>query len=212
MISRYTIFGERCSGTNYLNELITANFDLTHTVDYGHKHFFKDETYHNNENTLFIGIIRNPISWLNSFYQDRHHVPKINLINLRSFLFNKWYSIEKGIIFDKNWNTNNFFKNVFEMRSVKNDFLINIMPQKVKNYSLIRYEDLAENHSKVLSNIAIRFNLTPKYKQYVQITYYKENKTMKFAGQKVIKFTQREIDLIIKNLNLKQESYLGYNF
>ena len=214
MITRFTIFGERCSGTNYLQELITTNFDLEFTSEFGWKHFFKDDIYYDNETALFIGIIRNPIAWLNSFYQEKHHVPKENLSSLRAFLFNKWYSIDNGIIIndDKNWITNDFFKNIFELRNIKNDYLINIMPQKVKNYSLIRYEDLAEDHHKVLDQLATRFNLVPKFKQYVQITYYKQEKKRNFTGQKAIQFTQSEINTIIKKINIKQESYLGYNF
>ena len=37
----YTIYGERCSGTNYLQNLIDINFsDVKITYKYGWKHFF----------------------------------------------------------------------------------------------------------------------------------------------------------------------------
>lgn len=39
MIKKVTIYGERCSGTNYLEELLTENFDVTLVWDYGWKHF-----------------------------------------------------------------------------------------------------------------------------------------------------------------------------
>lgn len=42
MICKYTIYGERSSGTNYLENLITLNFDVTLTWKYGWKHFFLD--------------------------------------------------------------------------------------------------------------------------------------------------------------------------
>lgn len=39
MITKCTIYGERCSGTNYLQNIITENFDVTITWEYGWKHF-----------------------------------------------------------------------------------------------------------------------------------------------------------------------------
>ena len=39
MIKKFTIYGERCSGTNYLENLILVNFDVNLTWEYGWKHF-----------------------------------------------------------------------------------------------------------------------------------------------------------------------------
>ena len=88
-IKKFTILGERCSGTNYLEELITHNFNLLYTTEYGSKHFFcfDDYTHKNTADTLFIGIIRNPIYWLNSFSKEQYHVPEHNRKNLTTFLF-----------------------------------------------------------------------------------------------------------------------------
>ena len=76
---KFVILGERCSGTNFLEEAITQNFDITYTSEYGNKHFFCWNKYESaNEDTIFIGIIRNPIYWLNSFSKELHHIPSIN--------------------------------------------------------------------------------------------------------------------------------------
>ena len=40
MLKKYTIYGERCSGTNYLESIININFDSNITWEYGWKHFF----------------------------------------------------------------------------------------------------------------------------------------------------------------------------
>ena len=40
MITKVTIYGERCSGTTYLENIITKNFNVEITWDYGWKHFF----------------------------------------------------------------------------------------------------------------------------------------------------------------------------
>ena len=40
MIKKVTIYGERCSETNYLEQLLINNFDIDITWKYGWKHFF----------------------------------------------------------------------------------------------------------------------------------------------------------------------------
>ena len=60
MITKFTIFGPRCSGTTYLENCITKNFDITLTWEYGWKHFFGFNNLDNSQDTLFIGIIRDP--------------------------------------------------------------------------------------------------------------------------------------------------------
>ena len=74
MIKYYTIFGERCSGTNYLEDIMSKNFDIELTWKYGWKHFFGWNDLSNSDDTLFICIVRNPIDWINSLYRDKHHV------------------------------------------------------------------------------------------------------------------------------------------
>ena len=92
----FTIYGERCSGTNYLEELMLANFNIQITWKYGWKHFFGFYNFEHNQeedNTLFLGIIRNPVDWLNSFYKEQHHLAHEKK-NLDKFLFSEHYSID----------------------------------------------------------------------------------------------------------------------
>ena len=93
-IQKFAILGERCSGTNFLEETMTKNFNINYTCEYGNKHYFCYNDYKNSDNTLFIGIIRNPVYWLNSFSKEMYHVPEKNKQNLHKFLFNEFYSVE----------------------------------------------------------------------------------------------------------------------
>ena len=71
------IYGERCSGTIYLENLIRSNFDVkTSSLSY-HKHFFgfNQEKEEKSEDTLFICIVRNIVDWINSFYREKHCLP-----------------------------------------------------------------------------------------------------------------------------------------
>ena len=101
------------------------------------------------DDTLFIGIVRNPIYWINSFSRELHHIPNENKA-LSSFLHNEFYSIDENtnniVLQDLNYVTLKKYINIFELRKMKNFYLLNVMPKKVKNYILINYESLLYNY------------------------------------------------------------------
>jgi len=240
-ITKFAIYGERCSGTNYLEEVMKTNFHLHYTIEHGNKHFFCFNNYENKstDDTLFIGIVRNPVYWLNSFCKEMYHVPEINR-NFKNFLFNEFYSVldeEKPVCKDLMQDNNNFllqnnklyananyevnkkdlnyitgnkYKNIFELRKLKNDYLMNSMPKKVPHYILINYENLLYNFDKTLHDIQDKFNLTSKHSEYINIKKYKKSDNYNFVRQRMITFNKTIIDTIWNNLNVKQENYLGY--
>ena len=215
MIKNFTIMGERCSGTNYLENLVLENFNIEVTWKYGWKHFFGFYDFKKNEEedeTLFIGIVRHPIYWIDSFYREQHHIPN-KPKPLKNFLFDTFYSIDEKTnnIFDKdiNYITKKKYKNIFELRFLKNYYLLNIMPQNVKNYILINYENLRDNTEVVLTNLKNKFNLIPKFKLYKNIIKYK--KTDKKYVKKDIEIPVNSQLICAKFLNLHQEARLGYS-
>jgi hypothetical protein len=235
-IKKVIIYGERCSGTNFLENVILENFNVEISFEQGSKHFFCFNKYdkRNFDDTLYIGIVRNPIYWINSFSKELHHIPDINKTSLQNFLFNEFYSIEttvatpkiQTILFkntpriinkssiileDLNYITNKVYKNIFELRKLKNDYLINIMPNNVKNYILINYENLLNNYEGTLAIIKNTFNLQQKYTTFKKIKQYKKSNTYNFVQQRQITLSSFEIDNIWQNLDISQESFLGYN-
>lgn len=147
-MKKVTIYGERCSGTNYLENLLILNFDIEIVWCYGWKHFFGFNDLSNSDDTLFIGIIRNLEDWINSLYREKYHLPNHLTETIDTFLNNTFYSIYNNgdeIMTDRNIDTGERYKNIFESRLVKNKFLIEKMPNLVKNYCLITYDDLIDN-------------------------------------------------------------------
>jgi hypothetical protein len=231
-INKFVILGERCSGTNFVEESIKQNFHINYTTEYGNKHFFcfNDYTKRNNDDTLFIGIIRNPIYWLNSFSKELHHIPNVNK-NIRSFLFNEFYSIldtqpikNKNVFSfttfknnetvnpsDLNYTTGKKYKNIFELRKLKNFYLTNIIQTKVKHYILIHYEDLLYNYDDTLKNIKDTFSLLPRSSEFIKITNYKKSTSYSYKQQRLISFSNDLIKIIWGYLDKEQESHLGYS-
>ena len=235
-ITKFSILGERCSGTNFLEESMTTNFDISYTTEHGNKHFFCFNDYTNKftEDTLFIGIIRNPIYWLNSFSKELHHIPHVNK-DLTHFLFNECYSIlDKEHIHDPiskfmlphlnpmetvdrrdlNYMNGEKYKNIFELRQLKNIYLTRIMPTKVSNYILINYENILYNFDDTLKTIKEQFCLIQKQSLstsgFVQPTIYKKSNVFHFKQQRNITFNQIIVETIWKNLDISQENKLGY--
>jgi hypothetical protein len=215
-IKNFTIYGERCSGTNYIEHLIKENFKINFVFKYDWKHFFGSYNFGstNEENeTLFIGIIRNPIDWIFSFYKNPHHIP-IENITLPNFILNEFYSVNpQNMIIEKDLNyiTKQKYKNIFEMRKMKNDYLINIMPTKVKNYILINYEHARDNPELLLKNIQEQFNLEYKHDTIQKIINYKGISNIVFSI-KPTTFSNDILDIILNNLDIEQEKSLGYVF
>lgn len=214
MIKKFTIYGERCSGTNYLEDLITKNFDVQVTWEYGWKHFFGFNDLQNSDDTLFIGIIRNPFKWLNSLYREKHHLPPDLTRSVLNFLTKEFYSLDsktgQELATDKNIYTKRKYKNIFEMRYTKLHFLQNDMPHKVKNYIFIRYEDLKYNFEATMNAIKNTGLVVKKNISFpLNSTNYKNTKNMKYdPNQK--KMNNIPYEIIMKGINTDLERKLGY--
>lgn len=202
MITKFTILGERCSGTNFLENAIKTNFEIEYTKEFGHKHFFGFNSYKNSNDTLFIGIIRNPHEWANSLFKQPYHLAYNTVKNKHAFLNNNFCSmypdknrkkikyrniynnkplpVSKEILEDRNMHTKKRYKNIFECRETKAEYLLDVMPNKVKHYIFIRYEDLRDNYEGTLKRIKAQFNLKPSSKYITPITYYKSEKDKKY--------------------------------
>ena len=156
MIKKFTILGERCSGTNYLEELLLANFDIEIVWTYGWKHFFGFHTFENSDDVLFLGIVRNLEDWVNSLYRTPHHLPSDLMKNTDTFLTNTFYSVNRyneEDMNDRNIETKERYTNIFELRHVKNKFLVETMPRLVKHYCLLTHDDLVHNFVNIINKL-----------------------------------------------------------
>lgn len=211
MLTKYTIYGERCSGTNYLENIINMNFDIKLTCEYGWKHFFgfQDDLLKNSDDTLFICIIRNLPDWLNSLYTEQFHIADHLRGNIDSFLNQQFYSYNdkysslkngKEIMEDRNIYTGERYKNIFELRHTKIKWMYQDLPNKVKNGIIIRYEDLINNFENTLFRIK---NKGLKVKQNINFPLNTDNYA-NLKNKKFIKKNNNNISskFILSNRNL----------
>lgn len=201
-MKKVQIYGERCSGTNYLEELLVLNFDVEIVWDYGWKHFFGFSDLTNSDDVLFIGIIRNLEDWINSLYREKYHLPSHLTENIDTFLTNTFYSITNDeIVIDINTDTGERYKNIYELRLVKNKYLIEKMPKLVNNYCLITYDDLVDNFLDIMNKLK---NSGLKIKDSIDfplnVNYFKKSKDILFIKKENIIPKEK---IIIENEELK---------
>lgn len=216
-MKKVTIYGERCSGTTYLEHLLVTNFNVQIVWDYGHKHFFGFNDLSNTDDVLFIGIIRNLEDWVNSLYREKYHLPDTLTNSVDDFLNNTFYSLTyiditdntdntdkpTEIMEDRNIETNERYKNIFELRLVKNRYLVEKMPKIVKNYCLITYDDLISNFKDNMNKLRC-YGLKVKndLEFPLNVLFYKKNKTQIFKKKENEISKEKIENLISENKDL----------
>ena len=219
-IKYLTVLGERCSGTTFVEYAIQWNLGLKYYTTCG-KHFFgHDNSAFNTEkmkDTLVVCVVRNPIDWIDSFFKRLHHVPPHNKSSIYNFLHNEFYSIHehdplKGQekMEDRHMITKERYKNIFELRKTKQDFMLREVPKLVPYYIILRYEDMRDDFDNTLDRIREQFQLDRIENPYKQITQYKGTYTACYF-KKPILIGPREQDVIKKSVDTEQEALLGYN-
>jgi hypothetical protein len=209
-MKKVTIYGERCSGTNYLEELLLLNFDVEITWEFGWKHFFGHNDLSNSDDVLFIGIIRNICDWINSLYREKHHLPANLTRNIKTFLTKPFYSLHSGSenenMADRNIETNERYKNIFEARLVKNKYLIEKMPTLVKHYCMITYDDLTTDFVKIMNQLK---NCGLEVKNNISfplnVFYYKKDKNKNYCVKVKNNINQIPKEIIGRIIIKKQE-------
>ncbi|MBB4657844.1 hypothetical protein [Parvularcula dongshanensis] len=91
-VSRYQVFGERCSGTNFLIRLLETNVtSAIFTEVFGFKHWFVPEALCLPADTLGLVIVRNPEDWLQSLHEKAWHMPEeVAALPFADFIRTEW--------------------------------------------------------------------------------------------------------------------------
>lgn len=218
-INKYTIFGERASGTNYLQNLIDLNFDAKLTWEFGFKHFFGHNNLENSDDTLFICIVRDPHEWLNSFWRNPWHLSPLCKSNINNFLtseISSYNNINSGlkdgteILEDRHIFTKERYKNIFELRHTKLKYMIEDLIMLVNHYIFIKHEDLLYNFENTMHKIrSTGLQQKQNIKFPLNTLRYKNNGGMIYKKNKNYLISKKRI-YDDKNLNPKYEKICGY--
>lgn len=203
-IEKFVVYGERHSGTTFLESSLRC-FNMSQTGFFGHKHwmgFAKPEKIEYTMHIMFVCIVRNPYEWITAFFDLPHHIPLYKRTSLKSFMLDEWYSVnsaQQEILEDRNMlDPIQRYKNIFEMRDIKNQYMINVLPNLARNFVFVKYEDLFYNYNNIMYTIQNKFHLKliqdlPKPTQII-----KRN------------LTPECIEIVNQNINWKTENSIGY--
>lgn len=226
-INRIQIYGERCSGTNYLQKLLKKNLiDIKLTWEFGFKHFFyKGDIRNNAYGCLFIAIYRDPVNWIHSLRKHPWHASKeLWGLDFSSFIRSEWkavYDEHAGIDkcnplygseipMERDPVSGERFKNVMHMRSAKIrnwQSIANI----TDNFTHVLYENLYADPKAFISELCEKFNLRRRLLFYPVRSY-------KGIGVGIRKFkpdvypaiSEDDYRYIFSNLDVKLENEIGY--
>jgi hypothetical protein len=201
---KYTIFGERHSGTKLLEKSISINFKLDLTWEYGSKHFFgfsDIKSLANSCETIFICVIRNPYTWILANNKQPHHIPGIrqNLIYLK-----EWSSVyvnNTEILEDRCYWDQNKYKDIYELRYWKNIYLLYILPIVAHNTIFFRYEDFISDQLYYLNFIQELYSIP--FRPRV-------NRLMNIEPPKHYSISQNDLEYINDNIHWNIENICGY--
>lgn len=194
-IKNFTIFAERHCGTNFLERWMVKSFEIPVTWKYGWKHFFThNKSILKNQNTLFIGVVRNPYNWIPAMFKTPYHIMNISE-NTTLFEFMNMPIISCG---PKNEPLEKEYKNIFYLRKTKNQYLLNTMNEICNNYLLINYENLA-NIDTIFNELI--FNFTFSSYRFFPNEHPQHNYNL----------SNLEIETINKKLEWQTENILGYH-
>jgi hypothetical protein len=161
MIKNIKVYGERNSGTEYLEKLLIKNlkninlFKNKYTDKTGWKHGFpRLNTFDNIDETLFIFIIRDVKSWLISMFKNPYHIneykniykfislPLRNIGNSKHDVIK--YDNEKGKILNIRYKKIRAYQNFFD---------------KVPHAIIINLSDLQKNYKKFFFFLNEKYNI-----------------------------------------------------
>lgn len=177
----FQVFGERCSGTNFLEHLIVNNFRERCVYHYGWKHgipMMPAIWPH----SLILVIVREPVEWLLSLHRTPYeaYLPLIGC-SFSEFIRQEWEAESrpgiqgwekwgmrqdgklKGEIFqlDRHPLFGRRFVNALEMRTVKAQAMLGFR-HRAGNLAILRFEDLLTDPALFLTSLGKCFQLRSK--------------------------------------------------
>lgn len=224
-VTHIQLFGERSSGTNYLEHLLRDNLISTEiNWDYGWKHFFYRGAVEQASHCLFIVIYRDPFDWLSSLHRRPHHAAdELKHKSFSEFIRKEWRCVwnkhshtdiadplyNTEMMFERDPESGKRFANVMRLRSakIKNwDSLKN----KVEHTYYINYASLLENPQQHIDCIAERFNIRQQ-PMFTNVTSYKGKNEKTFKPKRYPLISTYDIDYIARELDADLERRAGYD-
>jgi hypothetical protein len=223
-IHRIQIYGERCSGTNYLECLISQNLrGVQIRWDFGWKHYFPHVGAADTTDCLFVIVYRNPFDWLRSLHRNPWHAaPDLRGLTFSEFIRREWWCIwdehahvlpgdrsyGTEMLHERHPVTQQRFANVIQMRSAK-VFGWESLRSRIESSLYIRYEDLSANPEQFITTMSEGFGIekTPLFRD---VNTYK-GLGSNFVPAAYDEIHEEDLNHIVAHLDVELENDIGYD-
>lgn len=232
--SKLRLFGERNSGTNFVESLLIRNFPgLQLLREYPfEKHAFFNEAYITPD-MLCVCVTRSADMWLKSTYRSKHQIwAWASKTSFSQFLRHEWYSHFSGhllrqktgklglrrgheLLLDRHPVTGRRIENVLALRSLKLSSYFKV-PQMHKNYAFVRYEDVNADQTGFLRQFAEAFGLSwTGEPEVIEDNLSRNVRVRKGEADQLPKYSEfspDDLEFIFDTLEFGIEEAFGYRY
>lgn len=222
-IRRLQVFGERCSGTNYVAQLLRRNLGIEPTDAFGWKHGWLDRLQGPAPDTLFVVVHRDPFDWVRSLQRmPWHAAPALQGLPLAQFVRTPWWcewgqhmdlaadDPRRGteMLHERDPATGQRFANVLALRTAKHRAW-GTLPERVQHVAILRYEDAAESPGRAVRELAQRFGL--RRWPWLRGVAGEKGGPQKFVAKAPQPIAEAELTWIVSQLDPELERRCGYD-
>jgi hypothetical protein len=223
-IDTIQIYGERASGTNFLEHLLRQNLNFIKFTDsFGWKHGFPATGVEDATNCLFVVIYRHPYDWIRSLHNmPWHSAPVLRCLDFSSFIRSEWWCIRDEHAFlkpgdpaygeemmeERSPETGERFPNILKVRSSK-IFHWEALKQRAPHSFHIRYEDLNRDPASILAEMSRDFSLNKK--RLLREIRGDKGGDRPFMKKTYNPLSPRDEEFILRQLDLDLEKSIGYD-
>lgn len=218
------LFGERCSGTNYVEQLLRRNaIGLVPTDRHGWKHGFVDRLEGSVDDTLFVLVFRDPFDWARSLWKKPWHVAApLRDVSFAQFVRTEWQCewgrdmdlaaddprIGSEMMHERDPATRERFANCLRLRTAKARHWLSLQGEG-RRMVAVRYED-AEADPRAFVRGAL------EHGRILRWPWFRDVRTFKGGSEPFVKRAQQpmakeDVEWIAKELDPELERRLGYD-
>lgn len=212
MITQVRVFGLRCSGTNYIAELIRLNYPHLRVDEGGPgwKHMWQGERTFRIESfpgpserksILYIFVSRDVFETLQSFNKNPHHCKWARGISLDELLHvSPFESFENRKL--------ESYPSILEERNRKYQNIIDNIHPKLPNSCLVKYESIRDEPD-ILRALLNEFGIS-RDEPVENVEYYKKEKSKVYVPKTYKEISSSARQFITDNVNWDLEAKWGY--
>lgn len=231
-LKHYALIAERCSGSNYTEQLVLMNTYLESKSPW-HKHFLpwfdlapiypedpRNSDFKDYEDTIFIVIFRDPYDWARSLHPFPHHAAGwLFNLDFSTFIRTSWAlnlddiqlqkSKRHNALLDRDPIMKQSFKNIFRLRTAKIKDQLRLKDM-VKNIYYVNYETLRDYPEEVLHELSSVFGIALKPSFQPILGYKKAHSKDKYSPKDYAPISEKDMKYINSQLNKGIEKQIGY--